>query len=354
MDVIRHGGDIYHHDVELDFSVNENPFGMPEGVRRALLGAVENCRHYPDPRAEELRTALSEKTGIPRENLLCGNGASELFTAIVRAVNPKRTLLPVPSFLGYEHALQACEGEIVYYNLREEKGFRLDEEIYPALANIDLLFLAHPSNPVGNLADADFLEKLLEHCRAQGIYVVLDECFIELCPGGAEASFLTRVEAYPNLLVVRAFTKTYGIPGVRLGYLACDRNLIDRVKRQIPEWNISVFAQAAGVAALQAEDYLSESVQEIQTLRQELVGQLEESGFTVYDGCCNFIFFKSELPLYEALLERKILIRDCANYRGLQRGYYRIAVRRREENDRLIRAIKEIQENAGICIAGTN
>ena len=267
--------------------------------------------------------------------------------AIVHALQPRRALLPVPSFAGYEHVLEAVRSEVRYYPLREETQFCLDAGILAELKDVELLFLAQPNNPVGNLMDRAFLEKLLDACMEKGIYVVLDECFLELCPEGERASFVRDIERYPKLMVVRAFTKTYGIPGVRLGYLVCEKELLALVRRQLPEWNVSVPAQAAGMAALREDAYLTTCVAQLQMLRQTLCEQLRELGLTVYEGSGNFILCKSDLPLYEALLQRKILIRDCANYKGLERGYYRIAVRRPEENGRLLQAIRKIREEMG-------
>lgn len=352
-----HGGNIYDNRVELDFSVNVNPLGVPEGVRKAMQEAVEHCAQYPEPGSRKLQETLGNCTGLQAEQILFGNGASELFLAIVHALRPRKIVIPVPSFYGYEHAAGALGDAtlVQYYEMREQNGFRPDESIYEVLdGQGDLLFLANPNNPVGNLMDRDFLKKLLEYCRQKGIYVVLDECFMGLCPKGEGHSFLRQVESYPNLFVVRAFTKTYGIPGVRLGYLVCgDLELAKWVGRQLPEWNVSLVAQTAGLAALKEiaeadeagqkdKNYPVQSGEQIAVWRRELEAALRQFGFTVYEGEANYVFFKAAIPLYEKLLEKGILIRDCANYRGLGKGFYRVSVRTGEENEKLVRAIAEI------------
>ncbi len=348
-EMLIHGGDIYRQDVELDFSVNGNPCGVPAGVKEALHRAVDQCWHYPDPEAEELRGKLAERLQVSKENLLVGNGASELFPAIMRAIAPRKTVIPVPSFGGYEYAVSARTGDNFYYPLREENGFALTEEILSVLDDqTELLFLAQPNNPVGNLMGEPLLGRVLDHCLEKGIWVVLDECFLALCPEGEARSFVHRLHVYPNVLVVRAFTKTFAMPGVRLGYVVCsDTELLTRVRRQLAEWNVSIPAQAAGIAALEEKTYLQESVGQIRLWREQLAAGLEALGFRVYSGEANFVFFKWEQEqaqgyLYRALLERKILIRDCSNYRGLDAGYYRAAVRTKEENDRLLQALQEI------------
>ena len=220
MQPVIHGGDIYQNEVELDFSVNINPFGIPENVKEAMRQSIELCEHYPDIYHTELTAQIGEKYKIPKEYILCGNGASELFVAIVHAVKPKKILIPVPSFYGYEWAAQASGAEIIFYEMKEAHGFCLDEGIYELLTeDMDLLFLANPNNPVGNILSEAFLMKLCEHCLRKGIRVVLDECFLEFTGENGFGADKDRWEQYPNVVVVKAFTKLYAIPGVRLGFL---------------------------------------------------------------------------------------------------------------------------------------
>ena len=339
-----HGGDIYRNKVALDFSVNINPFGMPKEVETALHNAVEQSELYPDIVSGELRQVVSRWLSVDEDELIFGNGASELFMAIARAVNPKTTVIPVPSFYGYQYALEAVESETVYVELKEENGFLPDDSLIDALTEqTDLLFLTNPNNPTGTLLNREYLHRILKHCKKKNITVVLDECFIEFC--GEEYSFLSETATYSNLLVVRAFTKSFAIPGVRLGYLVgSDALLLDKIKKQLPEWNLSVFAQQAGVACIKAKDYLSETVNYMSSERKRMKEQLEALGLRVYDGKANFLLFYSEIPLYEKLLERGILIRDCSNYKGLSKGYYRVAVKKREDNEILWKAIGECIE----------
>lgn len=337
-----HGGDIYRNQVTLDVSSSINPLGMPESVRQALFSAVEDSLCYPDPLAKDLHRAVAGMLDVPPETLVFGNGASELFLAIANALRPRKVVLPVPSFLGYEYAFGAVGSELVFVKTRQENHFVPDERLFSVLtADVDLLVLANPNNPTGILLPKDFLYRLLCHCREKQIFVVLDECFMELCDGGY--SLLKAHSAFPQLLLVRAFTKSFGIPGVRLGYLLCaDPVLRERVWHQLPEWNLSCFSQAAGCACAKEGAFLEKSVRIIQQERQFLSAGLQALGCTVYPGQANFLLFESPVPLYEPLLERGILIRDCENFRGLSRGFYRAAVRKRKENQRLLQEIGAI------------
>ncbi len=338
-----HGGDVYRNHVKIDFSVNVNPFGIPKAVKAALYEAVENCSKYPDITAERLKKAVSGMLHVSKEKLIFGNGASELFMAVMHGIRPEKTVIPVPSFYGYEYAAQAAGSEVIYYYTKEENDFCLDEDFFSVLTeDVGLVFLANPNNPTGNLMDKEYLRNVLCHCRDRGIYVVLDECFVEFC--GREVSILQEIEEFPNLILIRAFTKIFSIPGVRLGYLVCSQpSLSEKISRQIPEWNLSGFAQAAGCACAAQTAFIQKTADYIKKERQFLEVGLKQAQNRVYPGKSNFLFLYSDRLLYEPLLEKGILIRDCENFRGLSKGFYRIAVKSRKENEILLKAIGEIK-----------
>ena len=338
-----HGGDVYRNHVDIDFSINVNPLGTPECVKEALHKAVEMCGKYPDMEAERLREAVSTYIGVPKEYLLFGNGASELFMAIIHGIKPQKVVIPVPSFYGYEYAAKAAGREIIYYEMQQENSFCPGADMDAVLTeDVQLHFLANPNNPVGNLLGRDALLGLLQHCQKKGIYVVLDESFIEFC--GERFSMLAEIEALDCLILIRTFTKIFSIPGVRLGYLICS-NPKTRMKiaTQLPEWNLSGFAQEAGCVCAGQREFIMETENYIKTERQFLEEGLKKKGFQVFPSCANFIMFYSEEALYEKLLEKGILIRDCRNFRGLGKGFYRIAVKSRKENEILLEAIGDIR-----------
>lgn len=335
-----HGGDIYRNLIEHDFSVNINPLGMPEELKTALHQAVNFCDTYPDIFAGSLKRVVSEIWKIPQEYLLFGNGASELFMAVVHAVKPKKTVIPVPSFYGYEYAAQSEEGEIVYY-----EGSVLDLRFFKTVRDdTDLIFLANPNNPTGTLINKNNMAVFFRNCRDREITVVLDECFIDFC--GKDVTMLSEIGQFQNLILVRAFTKIFSIPGVRLGFLVCsDEKLRAKIKRQLPEWNLSCFAQAAGCGCAGQTEYLKKTVSYVTKERKFLENGLKRLKIQIFPGGANFLLVYTEKPLYDELLKKHILIRDCSNFRGLSKGYYRIAVKNRAENEILLKAIGEINWN---------
>ena len=257
-----HGGDIYRNQVSLDFSVNINPFGMPLRVREALEAAVAWCERYPDIRSEALRDAIAGAKGIAPADIVCGNGASELFPAILRAVHAKKVLLPVPSFYGYEYAAKSVGAEICCHELLETDGYAVTERFLTAIGeDVDAVFLAVPNNPVGTVVEPELLEKIAERCKRHGVTLILDECFVMFTGAEERYSFLKKYRNYPGVVIVRAFTKLYAMPGVRLGYLVCsDAALTEAIRADLPEWNLSVFAQQAGCVACGQRAYVEHSV----------------------------------------------------------------------------------------------
>lgn len=342
-----HGGDIYRNSVTVDFSVNGNPLGTPQAVREAMHEAVSRCSCYPDIETQALKRAVGRMLAVPEEYLLFGNGASELFMAIVHGIKPGKTVIPVPSFYGYEHAAKAVQSEILYDELKPKHGFCVTEKLCEKLTeDVDLLFLANPNNPTAHLMEKETCMALLRHCEKMGIYVVLDECFIEFCAGCP--SMISEIEKFERLLLVRAFTKIFAIPGVRLGYLVCrNKPLLEKIAEQLPEWNLSCFAQEAGCACAKETAFIIETEKYVSKERAFMERELKQQGFQVFPSAANFILvYRDESTrgdtLYERLLQQGILIRDCENFRGLGRGFYRIAVRGRQENIGLLQALAQI------------
>lgn len=337
-----HGGDIYRNRVTIDFSTNVNPLGTPDGVKEALHRAVTVCGIYPDIEADRLREAVSTSLAIPKEYLLFGNGASELFLAVVHGIKPKKIVIPVPSFYGYEYAARAAGSEIVYYETRWEDDYCLTKDIIHSLTkDVDLVFLANPNNPTGHLLDRKVMERILLHCKDHEIYVVVDESFIEFCED--PFSVLSDIKMFEQLILVRTYTKIFAIPGVRIGYLLCgDKTIRSKIAEQLPEWNLSCFAQEAGCVCAKQAEYIEKTKAYIARERQFLERRIGEKGFRTFPSMANYMMIYSEKPLYERLLEKGILIRDCSNFRGLGKGFYRIAVRRRKENEILLREMESL------------
>ena len=327
---------------------------MPDGVKKALCDAIFLCTQYPDEKVSKLSEAMAKKLDVPQECLLFGNGASELFVAIIHARKPKTVLVLAPSFSGYEHSAACEDCQVRYYYLKKEDNFELTEHFVQELIRQikaheapDLIFLANPNNPTGACISFDLLSQIVFLCCEHKITLVIDECFIEFTKRQNESLIKTAIHS-SYLIVVRAFTKIYGIPGVRLGYLASSENIVECLRKQLPEWNVSLLAQYAGAAALQEDEFVQKTSEYVKKQREYLTEKLRLLGLTVWQGEADYLLFYSEKNLYEMLLKKKMLIRDCSNYKGLESGYYRIAVKKQEENDRLIAALEAVLSDENI------
>ena len=345
---LSHGGDWAGYEREyriplLDFSANVSPLGVPEVVRQAAIQALDRADRYPDPLCRELREKLSERHGVPADWILCGNGASDLIYRLALAKRPKSALVTAPTFSEYENALTLCGCSVMRFPLRWENQFAVTEDILLA-PGLDMMFLCEPNNPTGRTTDRRLLVKVLERCAAQGTLLVVDECFNDLLDNPVEHSLVKLLSSFPNLLVLRAFTKSYGMAGLRLGYALCrDVRLLEQMRTSGPPWAVSGPAQATGLAALEEDGYLFQLRRLIQRGRPRLAAGLETLGCRVCPGEANYLlFFSPEPNLGELLRERGILLRDCSNFPGLSPGWYRAAVRTKEENQALLRAVREV------------
>lgn len=371
-----HGGDIYKNKIEYDFSVNLNPNRIPESLIEAVKSSVNKISLYPDIDQDKVRTQLAKIDNITKDMVVAGNGASELIMAVTKAVNPKKVLIAEPSFYGYRHAVNSLENcEIVifdtakYYDEQnitgDDFGFALVNSKVGDLGatqlahegnswelfldyideSLDLIYLANPANPSGKLIDENSLERIINKAYEAGVYVLLDESFIYMSDAMLYDNFSNRTDewAKKNVFIIRSFTKLFSVPGVRAGFVIASEKNIDKVRKHLPEWNLSVMAESVlieGAGIIKDTDFVKESCKIIKSEREYLVSQIKALDYKVYESDTAYILFKSELDLYKRLLSKGILIRDCSNYEGLNKGYYRIAVRSREYNDILITALR--------------
>lgn len=338
-----HGGDVYDAQIQLDFSANTNPYGTPRAVLDAMSAVLTQVHQYPDPYCRRLVAAIADFEALPKDWILCGNGAAELIYAYCEALRPRRAMELAPTFSEYSQALKRVGCEIERYTLKQQEHFTLTEDFLPVLEEScpEVLLLCNPNNPTGQQIGRPLLEKILKRCDRQGTHLFVDECFLDLSDGGE--SMKTALAEHPNLFILKAFTKSYGMAGVRLGYCLCaDGALLERMSQALQPWNVSTLAQAAGAAALGEREFLQKTRALIRQERQFLQSRLEALGFWVCPSGANYLLFRGREDLHLRLRERGIAIRSCENYHGLGPGWYRIAVRQREENERLIGAIKEV------------
>lgn len=352
-----HGGDILSAQERingriLDFSANLNPLGLPPGIVNALQNNVDSFTTYPDPFCRRLRCALAKKKQVPYEYIMCGNGAAELIYLLVNAIKPQKAMVVVPTFTEYQQALESVGCTVAHHHVWETSNFKVSETILSTITpQLDMLFICNPNNPTGEIVEQTLLRKILARCFSCGVTLVVDECFNNFLDEPEENSIIDLTDTFPNLFVLRAFTKIYAMAGLRLGYSVCsNKDLLEKMNECRAPWSVSTPAQVAGLAALGEKDYLKSTASLIQEERAYLKEELRDLGFKVMGSHANFIFFR----LFDGMGEIKgklekggILIRSCGDFAGLDEGYYRIAVRTHNENEMLIDALRVISINEG-------
>ena len=348
MKPLTHGGDWagyraqFGHDA-LDFSANVSPLGLPQGVADAITAALPHADRYPDPLCRDLRAKLSLHEGIPADHILCGNGAADLIFRLVWAKKPRTALVTAPTFAEYAAALDTVGCTVQRHFLKAENDFAVTEDFLSALTpEVNMVFLCQPNNPTGQLTPLPLVEHILRRCEACGALLVLDECFLDFLP---DCGILTAkpLLGSKNLLILKAFTKLYGMAGVRLGYcLSGNTALLDAMQNAGQPWAVSSLAQAAGLAALDETAYVEQVRALIAQQRPRLTAGLRALGLRVLDGRANYLLFQGPETLGDALQPRGVVLRSCANYPGLDGSWYRTAVRTGPENEQLLKTLAEV------------
>ena len=293
-----------------------------------------------------MRQALARRHGVAVSEICSANGSTELIHLLPRLVPGRRALIVAPPFSEYAMALETGGWEVQFFFLEPGDGFSLSLLRLSQRLNdgFDLLILANPGNPTGALITLPMITELLELCRMTGTVPVIDEAFMDFCE---EESAVSAVVANGRGIVLRSLTKFYALPGLRLGYAVAATGIIDRMARLIPPWSVGTLAQAAGVAALADDDYRVRTLDLIVRERQFISSCLAAlPGVRPYPSAANYLLVEltsgfSAGTLRDRLLPQRILIRDCANFPGLSDRYFRVAVRSRQENERLLEALAE-------------
>ena len=379
-----HGGNIYKVFREknlkeiLDYSSNINPYGIPESLKKRITENLEILERYPDPDYIELREKLAHLNKVDMSDIVLGNGATEIIFLFMKVINPKKILIVSPTFGEYERAVKATEIsgdtvslsssngdnknienkkiEIEYFELKESDDFKLNignlknelEKKY------DLLIICNPNNPTGKFLKLAQTEEILKECNKYDTKLFIDEAFIEFLADGMKESIINTEENKKNLFVTRAFTKFFAIPGLRLGYgMYFDKELEKKISEKKEPWSVNNFAEMAGLTVLDDAEYIEKTLKWIAEEKIYMYEKLNKiSGMKVYETEVNFITGKIDEKLFsegvnvkilrEKMLEQGILIRDASNFKFLDERFFRLAIKDRESNKRVIEVLKEI------------
>jgi threonine-phosphate decarboxylase len=345
---VTHGGKNSIKNLDpnvIDFSVNTTPIGIPLSVKATLKKNLNSIQNYPDFHSTELISSLKKYTGLPKSNLMVGNGAIEIIYNFSFAFLSQKTkvLIPIPTFQEYEIVAKLNDCKILYF-----KTMNLSKDIDSFISQIPrngCVFLCNPNNPTGKLLPKQQLNLIIQKAKKLSSIVFVDECFIELVPESNE-SIISYVKKYDNLFVLRSLTKSFGLPGIRIGYAAASKQLIEILQKIKIPWSVNLLAQDAAKIALKNNSHLSKSQLVIKKELIYLKNKISRlDGFKCNDSSTNFILIKTKYDstkLQQKLLKHKILIRDCKNFRGLNNHYFRIAVKSHKDNVKLVKALEKI------------
>ena len=385
-----HGGNIYKVFREknikeiLDYSSNINPYGIPESLKKRITENLEVLERYPDPDYVELREKLANLNNVNLSDIILGNGATEIIFLFMKVINPKKILIVSPTFGEYERAVKATEIsgdtvslsssngdnknienkkiEIEYFELKESDDFKLNiGNLKNELENkYDLLIICNPNNPTGKFLKLAQTEEILKECNKYNTKLFIDEAFIEFLEDGMKESIINTEGNKKNLFVTRAFTKFFAIPGLRLGYgMYFDKELEKKISEKKEPWSVNNFAEMAGLTVLDDMEYIEKTLKWIAAEKKYMYEKLNEiSGIKVYETEVNFITGKIDEKLFseglnvkilrEKMLEQGILIRDASNFKFLDERFFRLAIKDRASNERVIEAMKEIFRKKGV------
>ena len=329
----------------IDFSSNINP-SIIDNLETYILEGLRESVKYPDINYTNLRNNISDYLDIKSEYIIPGNGATEIIYLLMKNLS-KRLAILNPTFSEYTRAAKLNNLEVIEFHLDKEKGFLINiEEIKKNIDKFDSLFICNPNNPSGNVQQ---IKSLLELLKENNKLLIVDETFMEFVGNESEYSLVKYIETYDNLFILKAVTKFYGLPGIRLGYgITSNESIISKIYENKEPWTINTFADVISKYIFKDKKYIDESKAYFINERKFMLDELRKiKSIKVNNTDSNFILIKLENIEAEELKDKlikesKIIIRDASNFIGLDNKYIRVAIKRREENVKLIKNLKAL------------
>lgn len=357
-----HGGDLdiisrkYSIPKEeiVNYSGNVNPLGLPETVKAAIAENLDAICDYPDVSYLKLRQSIAAYTGAAAESILVGNGSTELISTYIKTLAPKNSIIVSPAYSEYQREIALTGGKIELFPLLEEENFVLNLERLKRKINddTDLVVLCNPNNPTGSYVTADRLRNLLDCLKEHNAYLMVDETYIEFALDVSKVSAMPLTHEYSNLFIIRGTSKFFACPGLRLGYSACtDSRLREKAADFKDPWSVNSYAELAGCVMFTDTDFIKHTRELITSERERIKNELSKiSQIKLYDTQSNFFLFKlltdkiTAGEIFEKLIAKKLLVRDCSSFPFLDGHYIRFCILMPEQNDILIKEIKNILE----------
>lgn len=357
---VIHGGDldeisrIYGIKKEeiYNFGGNVNPLGLPQSVKEAIANNADAPTTYPDVSYVALREAISDYTGISSKHIMVGNGSTELISMCIKSIHPKKAVIVSPAYSEYLKEIKLIGGETELFPLQEKDEFMLNiPELKKALTDdIDMLVICNPNNPTGTYVTCQQTRDILTHCKAHNISVMMDETYVEFSNPAKNVSAMPLVEEFDNLFIVRGTSKFFACPGLRLGYGACsNKDIIEYINANKDPWSVNIFAELSGTVMFRDKDFINKSRNLINTERNKIFKELFDlDSVHIYDTQSNFFLLRlktdavTSTEVFNKLINKKILIRDCADFPYLDNHFIRFCILDEKSNNLLLNELKNI------------
>ncbi len=333
------------------FSANVNPLGVSPMLRQQLTAHIDAITSYPDREYTALRTCIASYVGCNARQVMVGNGSTELISLFIQIIHPKKALIVGPTYSEYEREISLGGGGCLYYPLPEEQDFQMDIPHFTAQLNesIDLVVLCNPNNPTSTSITRAQMRRILDVCKQYGIFVMVDETYVEFAPKPEEISAVPLAEYYNNIIILRGTAKFFAAPGLRLGYAVTgNRDLMESINSRKNPWTINSLAVVAGEIMFQDNDYIQATRRLISAERGRMYQALnEDSRFHVYPPTANFMLVHlldpslSSAELFDRAIRRNMMIRDCSTFPFLDQHFIRFCIMNPEMNTRLLECMLE-------------
>ncbi len=330
----------------VSFSANVNPLGVSPRLRSALSKQIDAITSYPDREYTSLRKCIAEYCGTEPEHILVGNGSTELISLFIQIEHPQKALVIGPTYSEYEREIALGGGTTLYYPLKEKDNFHLNVEDFLSHLNesIDLLVICNPNNPTSSCITRNEMRHILDACKQNDIYVMVDETYVEFADNMDEISAVPLTHYYNNIFILRGTSKFFAAPGLRLGYaITGNHDLMKAINTRKNPWTINSLAVVAGETMFRDTEYIRQTRELISGERAAIYRLLQEHpAYKVYEPSGNFLLARilsediTSQDLFDRAIRRKMMIRDCSTFPFLDNKYIRFCVMKREDNERLL------------------
>lgn len=317
---------------------NENPFGPPPSAIESIKKYAGKVNRYPSPEDIKNTTeAISTYTGIKESNIVLGNGSDEIIETAMKVFIDKgdEVLIPTPSFSYYEVVSRIFNAKPIKVPRDPQFDLNLGRILKKTRDRTKIIFICSPNNPTGNTVHKKELERLLK----TGKIIILDEAYVEF----SKASYIDLINKWDNLIVLRTFSKAFGMAGLRIGYGAMTGDLSKRFEGVSPPFSIASPALKGAAAALECREFIDKTINKIKKERERLK---KEIPFKTYPSEGNFLFVDvnplSATYICEKLMEKGVIVRDCSPMVGEDSNFIRVTVGKKEENNKLLKAMNSI------------